>query len=348
MTADHVCFKIMSPIECPSQRQLSLAIDLCNNTMNTDIHTLDGRPKTASELGFLLSSFRFAIYKTTQLYLRHPLKLFKPVKYDTLYFLRIIDNHQSAVDSRRFSSNRLLNNIIQNNSLCVIYRTIKMSGLKTVYDKILPPLVANTVSGTILFSTYLTLDKFQLYSSFSNGVLAGLLNNAVNTPLENFYNNKILNNEKEIIEIHKKNKSLLRYIYKNINKESLMNHSPSAKFLFPYVYLKEGLSYGVYFYVFEKFRKDNGNMWNVLKSGVLATISLQMINHPMKRLDAFSRHHSITGLKQFFITLRNVSVIKNQSYFNILYKNFVNDCFYKLPSMTGTLILLDYLRSITD
>lgn len=68
----------MSPIECPSQRQLSLAIDLCNNTMNTDIHTLEGRPKTASELGFLLSSFRFAIYKTTQLYLRHPLKLFKP------------------------------------------------------------------------------------------------------------------------------------------------------------------------------------------------------------------------------------------------------------------------------
>jgi len=133
-----------------------------------------------------------------------------------------------------------------------------------------------------------------------------------------------------------------------MNKESLMNHSPSAKFLFPYVYLKEGLSYGVYFYVFEKFRKDNGNMWNVLKSGVLATVSLQMINHPMKRLDAFSRHHSITGLKQFFITLRNVSVIKNQSYFNILYKNFVNDCFYKLPSMTGTLILLDYLRSITD
>lgn len=316
--------------------------------MDNDIHNLERRPKTAPEIGFLISSFRLLIYKTTQLYLRNPLKLFKPIKYDTLYFLRIIDNHQSVVNTRRFAKNNLLNNIIQNNSLCVIYRTVKMSGLKTVYDKILPPLIANTVSGTVLFTTYLILDKFQLYPSFVNGFVAGIVNNAVNTPLENFYTNKILNNQKQIIDIHQNNGSLLKYIYANVDRKSLTNHSRSANFLFPYVYLKEGLSYGLYFYVFEKFRKDDDSMWNVLKSGVYATLALHSVNHPMKRLDMFSRTHGVTSLGQFFGTLKNVRLIKNESYFNILYKGFVKDCLYTLPSMTGTLLLLDYLRSITN
>ena len=161
--------------------------------MNNDIYNLERRPKTAPEIGFLISSFRLLVYKTTQLYLRNPLKLFKPVKYDTLYFLRIIDNHQSVVNQRRFVKNNLLNNIIQNNSLCVIYRTVKMSGLKTVYDKILPPLIANTVSGTVLFTTYLTLDRFQLYSSIINRFVATMVKNSINTPFENFYSNKLYN-----------------------------------------------------------------------------------------------------------------------------------------------------------
>ena len=89
-------------------------------------------------------------------------------------------------------------------------------------------------------------------------------------------------------------------------------------------------------------------MWNVLKSGVYATIALHTVNHPMKRLDMFSRTHGITSLVQFFGTLKNESLIKNESYFKILYKGFVKDCLYTLPSMTGTLLLLDYLRSITN
>ncbi|SGZ40996.1 uncharacterized protein HGUI_03196 [Hanseniaspora guilliermondii] len=313
-----------------------------------DVSNLERRSKTAPEIAFLVSSFRLAIFKTTQLYLRNPLKIFKPVKYDTLYFLRVIDNHQSKITSKRFANNNILNNIIQNNSLCVIYRSIKASGFKTIYDKILPPFVANTVSGTVLFTTYLTLDRLNYFSSFTNGFLAGIVNNAINTPLENFYNNKILNNQKRVIAIHQNGGSLLKYIYENLDRNSLKNHSISAKFLFPYVYLKEGLSYGAYFYVFEIFKADKERMWDVLRSGVYAAISLQLVNHPMRNLDRFSRHHRITSLADFIKTLKSAKLVNRESYTKLLYKGFVKDCLFTLPTMTGTLILLDYLRSITN
>lgn len=311
--------------------------------------TVEKRSKTAPEIGFLVSSFRLAIFKTTQIYLRDPLKLFKPAKYDTLYFLRLIDNHQSTIKKKKgFAKNSLLNNIIQNNSLCVVYRSVKVSGIKAIYDKMLPPLVANIACGTALFTTYLTLDNLSFFGSFSNGFLAGIVNNAVNSPLENFYNNKILNNEQKVIGIHENNGSLLKYIYNNLDKNSLKNHNISAKFLFPYVYLREGLSYGAYFYVFEKFGADKEALWDKLRSGILATISLQSISYPMKNMELFSRHHRIASLTEFIGTFKNVKLTTGELYSSMLYKGFANNCLFKLPTMTGTLLLLDYLRSITN
>lgn len=314
-----------------------------NNASN-----LEKRSKRAPEIALLVSSFRLAISKTIQLYLRNPLKFFKPVKYDTLYFLRLIDNHQSTTNNKRFAKNHLLNNIIQNNSLCVIYRSVKISGLKAIYDKILPPLAANMACGTALFTTYLTLDNLNYFSSFSNGLLSGFVNNAINTPLENFYNNKVLNNQKQVLSIHQNNGSLLKFIYDNLDKNSLKNHSISAKFLLPYVYLREGLSYGAYFYVFEKLGADKERLWDKLRSGIIATISLQSVNYPMKNLEQFSRHHKITSLSELMKTLKNAKLIKGEPYSSMLYKGFAKNCLFKIPSMTGTLILLDYLRSITS
>lgn len=313
-----------------------------NNASN-----LEKRSKTAPEIAFLVSSFRLAIFKTTQLYLRNPLKLFKPVKYDTLYFLRLIDNHQSTTNNKRFAKHHLLNNIIQNNSLCVVYRSVKILGFKAIYDKILPPLVANIACGTALFTTYLTLDNLNYFSSFSNGFLSGIVNNAINTPLENFYNNKILNDQKKVIDIHQNNGSLLRYIYDNLDKNSIKNHSISAKFLFPYVYLREGLSYGAYFYVFEKLGAGKEGLWDKLRSGIFATIALQSVNYPMKTFEQFNRHHGIISFPEFMRTFKNAKLIKGESYPGMLYKGFAKNCLFKIPTMTGTLILLDYLRSIT-
>ena len=321
--------------------------------MNDDItfvekltNSNDKKQHTTPTLAFLLSNFRLFIFKATQLYLRHPLKLFKPIKYDTLFYLRIVDKYHAGLKkSSRYSNNMFINNLITNNSLCVIYRSIKTNGLSTLYDKVLPPLLANSISGTVLFTTYLTLNKMNSDLLFVNGFVSGIVNTFVNTPLQNFYNNKIINNEPKILELHKNNKSLIKYVITNFNKEDFKSNinTINKKQVMRLLYLREGLSYATYFSVFEKLNDKNKNVWNTLTSGIFATVSLQIVNYPLTRVESIMTNFNVNSYKDFSKSLNELKLFEKRSVTRILYQGFLRNTISNLPSMTTTLILLYYL-----
>ncbi|XBW36441.1 hypothetical protein QEN19_002019 [Hanseniaspora menglaensis] len=310
------------------------------------------KPKNTLQ-ALLLSNFRLFIFKSTQIYLKNPLKLFKPTKYDTFFYLRVIDNYQHQLHNKQlYAKNVIINNIITNNSLCVIYRSIKVNGLKTIYDKVLPPLIANSISGTILFTTYLTIDKFNSGSVFFNGFVSGIVNTAVTRPLENFYKHKIIANQKEIIDLHKKNKSFIKYIYQNFDKASTLNSFKpgTEKQLLKLIYLREGLSYGIYFHVFESFKeseKSEKSVWKTLSAGLLATGSLQLLNYPLTRLESIINNFGTKNLKSFAKAVDEIKMLEKRSTVSIFYQGFLKNTVSYMPSMTLTLLLLDYLRDTT-
>lgn len=320
--------------------------------LDKNLTTSDGKKKNASTptVAFLLSNFRVFIFKSTQLYLRHPFKLFKPIKYDTLFYLRIVDSHsRGANKGNMYSRNSIINNVLANNSLCVVYRSVKMNGFSALYDKVLPPLIANSISGTVLFSSYLTLNKLNPESVFFNGVFSGVANNLVNTPLENFYKNKIINNESTLIELHKNNKSLIKYVFANFTRQNIKSAYPPGirNHLLSLVYLREGFSYGTYFSVFEKVNEKGKNVWNTLAAGMLATVSLQLLNYPLHRLETIVTNFGVENKKTLRKAFEALKLLEKKSVTRILYQGFLKNTLSYLPSMTTTLILLDYLRDVT-
>lgn len=316
----------------------------------SNTHAKKKEPKTPT-VAFLLSNFRLFILKATQLYLRHPLKLFKPISYDALFYLRMIDKYNSGVNkNKRYSKNTIINNIITNNSLCVVFRAARKNGFSTLYDKVLPPLVANSISGTILFTTYLTLNKMNCDLPFFNGFASGIVNNFVNTPLQNFYVNKIINNQAEVIDLHKNNGSLIKYIISNFDKDSARSRSAhgNKRHVMLLAYAREGLAYATYFSLFERLNKKERGVWNTLSAGLLATVSLQLIKHPLSKLESIMHNFEVSSYRDVRRSINELKLLEKKSTLAILYQGFFRNTLSYLPSMTTTLILLDYLREITN
>ncbi|EGW31365.1 uncharacterized protein SPAPADRAFT_56223 [Spathaspora passalidarum NRRL Y-27907] len=141
------------------------------------------------------AGIRAIIYQLQGLYLRTPVKLFRPSRFDYLAQVRVLANkhHNLSEKPYRFRTH---------SSLAMLFQVIRKEGWKFIPDHVLPPLIANSATGLILYATYLTtLDhynkkhqtppaKFNWYSPFDTwraGFIAGAVQSLAAAPVDAIY-----------------------------------------------------------------------------------------------------------------------------------------------------------------
>lgn len=102
------------------------------------------------------AGIRAVIYQLQALYLRTPVKLFRPSRFDYLAYVRELATKHDNLDRKPYS-------LRTHSSLAMFINVIRKEGWKFIPEKVLPPLLANSATGLILYGTYLTV--LDLYES---------------------------------------------------------------------------------------------------------------------------------------------------------------------------------------
>lgn len=100
------------------------------------------------------AGMRALVFQLQTLYMRTPVKLFRPSRFDYLAHLRAIADQREGINLKpwRFTTH---------SSLAILFKAVRNEGWRLIPDQVLPPLLANSATGLILYGTYLTtLDAF--------------------------------------------------------------------------------------------------------------------------------------------------------------------------------------------
>ncbi|CAK7912447.1 hypothetical protein CAAN3_14S00232 [[Candida] anglica] len=111
---------------------------------------------TASNQTVSLSTagIRALVYQLQAIYIRTPVKLFRPSRFDYLAYVRELANQHENLTTKPYS-------IRTHSSLGMLFNVVRKEGWRFIPDKVLPPLLANSATGLILYASYLTaLDSF--------------------------------------------------------------------------------------------------------------------------------------------------------------------------------------------
>ncbi|ORZ15830.1 mitochondrial carrier domain-containing protein [Absidia repens] len=217
-------------------------------TNATNLHAKRKKAKDATSIGGSTAITRTLMLQGMYLFYRTPVKLFRPLRVDYLIMARAL----MPVDetTKRFS--------FRYTSIGMITHAVKTKGWSFLPKHVFPPLIANTVIGTILYTTYIaTLPLFhppsayQLhrpfppppYSSvFLAGCLAGAAQSIVATPLDSL---KVRFEVNDLLE--GKHRSLYQFA-KTTFKELGM---ASAYRGFTLTLMRDSLACGLFFATFE-------------------------------------------------------------------------------------------------
>lgn len=140
------------------------------------------------------AGMRALIYQLQALYLRTPVKLFRPSRFDYMAYVRELANKHDNISAKPYRFHTHL-------SIGMLVSVMKKEGWKFIPDQVLPPLLANSATGVILYGTYLTaLDAFDLrkgqktkdfyYSpidTWKAGFIAGAVQSLAAAPVDAIY-----------------------------------------------------------------------------------------------------------------------------------------------------------------
>lgn len=95
------------------------------------------------------AGIRALVYQLQALYLRTPIKLFRPSRFDYLVYVRELANKHDNILSKpyRFATHSLIGMLVN---------VFKKEGWRFLPDQVFPPLLANSATGIILYGSYLT------------------------------------------------------------------------------------------------------------------------------------------------------------------------------------------------
>lgn len=100
------------------------------------------------------AGIRALLYQLQALYLRTPVKLFRPTRIDYLAFVREVANRYDDLNSKPYKFRT-------HSSIGMLVNVLKKEGWRFIPDQVLPPLLANSATGIVLYGSYLTaLDYF--------------------------------------------------------------------------------------------------------------------------------------------------------------------------------------------
>ncbi|ODV82569.1 hypothetical protein CANARDRAFT_10429 [[Candida] arabinofermentans NRRL YB-2248] len=201
-----------SPKTHHNKKKPPLMVTYINSSLDTRIFTDPIRPaknqENAADTGVVyngaqqlshrntqvvsLSSagIRSLIFQFTTLYMRNPAKLFRPSRFDYLTPARALLHGELASKPWSFRTH---------SGIAVLYQSIKREGWDFIPRQVLPPLIANSAVGVILYSTYLTtlqyfngftmktMDDPHPFDTFRAGFLAGAAASVAASPIDALY-----------------------------------------------------------------------------------------------------------------------------------------------------------------
>lgn len=366
-----------------------------NVAANPDDSTRDttSQQKTSSSsiIGALSAAGRSLIYRITTFYLRTPVKFFRPRRFDYLHYVRLTDAEQpdnsnsqakNANTRRPLSVSPHKNKFYQTTNLYILGKTLNRNGWRVIPEKILPPLVVNSITGTILYTTYLetmsmmervsgSMSKFGL--SFSAGCTAGFAQAAVSTPIDAIYARSVADAVLFDVGLGKGlGGNLWVYGFEKLREIGLVGCFGG----FGLVAVKETLGFGVYFSTYEYLKDvfkrkeyfEESSKWFkgsfMLAAGTVAAFFLQVIQYPLGKvqkihqerlemLDISSRnqfkgHYFRIYRNAYWNTFKHLGEIRQNEHIRVirwLYRGFLRNTLAVIPGTTMGLFFLDYLRT---
>ncbi|KAI8332586.1 mitochondrial carrier domain-containing protein [Chlamydoabsidia padenii] len=219
-------------------------------TTGSSQHLVIGRKKAkdVTSVGGSTAIARTLMFQGLYLFYRTPVKLFRPLRVDYLVMARALLPVNDT--SKRFS--------FRYTSIGMISHAVKTKGWGFLPKHVFPPLIANTVIGTVLYTTYIaTLPLFhppsayQLhrpfppppYSSvFFAGCLAGAAQSIIATPLDSL---KVRFEVNDLLE--GKHRSLYQFAKTTLKDLGIA----SAYRGFTLTLIRDSLACGLFFATFE-------------------------------------------------------------------------------------------------
>ncbi|ORX62409.1 mitochondrial carrier [Hesseltinella vesiculosa] len=214
----------------------------------SNVHIKRKKAKDATSVGGSTAIARTLMLQGLYLFYRTPIKLFRPLRVDYLIMARAL----MPVDenSKRFS--------FRYTSIGMITHAVKTHGWSFLPKHVFPPLFANTMIGTVLYTTYIaTLPMFHApsayqlhrpfppppYSSvFLAGCLAGAAQSIVAAPLDSL---KVRFEVNDLLE--GKHQSLYQFAKTTLKELGIA----SAYRGFTLTLLRDSLACGLFFATFE-------------------------------------------------------------------------------------------------
>ncbi|AOA63153.1 hypothetical protein PP7435_CHR3-0834 [Komagataella phaffii CBS 7435] len=195
------------------------------------------------------AGIRAVLVQFSSLYLRTPAKLFRPTRFDYMAPIRIFFGaHLKGKPYSPFS----------HSNPALLLRAVKTHGWELIPNKVLPPLVANSVMGIVLYTTYLScLQSYtdgqegrsianpRLVDVFRAGFLAGAAQSLVAAPIDAIY---ARSNASEIIG--GKNDNLWIYGLHKLKTSGFLGVFAGYSLSL----VKESTSFAIYFTTFEAIK----------------------------------------------------------------------------------------------
>ncbi|KAG0994974.1 hypothetical protein G6F28_005232 [Rhizopus arrhizus] len=207
------------------------------------------KAREATSIGGTTAIARTLMMQGLYLFYRTPIKLFRPLRVDYLVMARAL-MPVDDVNAKKFS--------FRYTSIGMISHAVKTKGWNFIPRHILPPLVANTLIGTVLYTTYIaTLPIFhpptayQLHrpyppppytSVFAAGCLAGAAQSIIATPLDSL---KVRFEVNDLLE--GKHRSMYQFAKSTFKELGIA----SAYRGFTLTLMRDSLSCGLFFATFE-------------------------------------------------------------------------------------------------
>lgn len=130
------------------------------------------------------AGIRAIVYQLQALYLRTPVKLFRPSRFDYLAYVRELANKHDNISMKPYSFRT-------HSSIGMLFNVVKKEGWKFIPDQVLPPLIANSATGLILYGTYLTaldrVNKVTYIDTWKSGFIAGAAQSLAAAPVDAIY-----------------------------------------------------------------------------------------------------------------------------------------------------------------
>lgn len=250
------------------------------------------------------AGMRAIVYQLQALYLRTPVKLFRPSRFDYLAYVReLADKHDNIkLKPYKFRTH---------SSVGMLISVLRKEGWRFIPDQVLPPLIANSATGLILYATYLSaLDKVG-FNSYLNvwkaGLIAGAAQSLAAAPVDAIYTRL---SAAEMLNGNHQN--LWVYGLKKLKEIGLVGVFAGYGFSL----IKESLGFAFYFSTFELVKTKGYNLtykmirsYRLIKSSFRKKLAFIMNKPPLidEKLMKLAETKLTKILKSSFILLAGAS-----------------------------------------